>query len=647
LLQKPDILEEIRESHINFSERSDMMGMINLCCPYCGKRFDVEPPAEKGYEKPTEEPVYCLPYTRDIGKFDPKPEYDIRSSDCWSSKRIGKDYLSFINFERFGILRVDRKGVNVRYRVQKCIECENLFDVFVNYTKNERLEKIWDHLLEKDRISNGIKLYKGENLAIWLVRTVGSLTNSNVVGVFIFGLVIFILGWLPYTVMNQTGVLNFRLSHFVSDLIQSLMNSLFLDFRLNDPAVILRISTFVLYFSISLGIVLLLLFFEKYISFLRNTTEFDDLFHVTEPKVGVIFWKNYISARFVGVQKKQKFFPQATQSDIFAGGISLILALMSWVKFQAPDFIYSITVRDFQLSLFYIVELIVWLVIIYFLSIAIYLSLSLTSYVLNGIRKIPMNISPFDNFSSSKSLRILESYAVNIMLIAFVIIIITLSFLQMIVQIPWVTIWFELALAFLFIAMGLGANRNEYIVGALLYLFLLYNLGTATLQIDSLNILIEGGKIIQNDNNLQIQIIDLRIMVLGFFLTSALGFQLYLATQYIDGILLNSKAMAIKAQKKQLEILQKNLDFFNEKLSNQTLTLDMQQNEYQSQRASVLSSIETTINIINHLEKVEIKRNPFKQITKTLTPLMTSFILPVFMDITKELVKNEFIARLS
>ena len=161
------------------------MNKMHLICPYCGQEMNVEPPTGKEYEYEPEEGPFCLPYTRDIGKFDPKPEFDILSSSCWSDKRIGKDYLSFINFERFGILRIEQKGINVRYRVQKCIKCENLFDVFVNYTEGKSLEEIWPHLFSKDPVSHGIQLYQGENFSIRLVQSVGSLVKSNLVSVFI------------------------------------------------------------------------------------------------------------------------------------------------------------------------------------------------------------------------------------------------------------------------------------------------------------------------------------------------------------------------------------------------------------------------------------------------------------------------------
>jgi hypothetical protein len=275
------------------------------------------------------------------------------------------------------------------------------------------------------------------------------------------------------------------------------------------------------------------------------------------------------------------------------------------------------------------------------LSIAIYLALSLTSYVLSGIRKIPMNLTPFDNFQSSKPLKNLEAYAVNIMLIAFVVILLALSILQLIVPIKWVIGWFELALALLFIAVGLGSSRGEYLVGALFYLLILYSLKDVTFSINSYDFNVSNGIISMSSPML---IIDLRIIALGVFFTSAMAFQLLLADHYINGLLVSSKNLAIKIHKEQLELLEENLSMLNKRI--EKLEIDSSQDllqNYQSQRYSVLSSIEAALRIIGHLEKVEVFKNPFLKITKTFAPLATSFVLPILLNIITTLLTQPFV----
>jgi hypothetical protein len=633
------------------------MEKIDLCCPYCGEKFYVIPPvtyekknSPKQYLEPTELPAICLPYTRDVGKFDPTSDDDILSDRLWS--RIGTDYLPFLNFERFGILRITKEKINVQYRAQKCVSCRNLFDVFLNYTENESLEDIWPHLLSRDKNSKRLLLYQGENFVIRFVRFLDKKLNSNFVGVFLFSLLIFVFGWFPYLLMN---ISDYRLSKFLKGaLLNNISNPdpILSGLGLYEQNAILKLSTFFLYMFVSIGVMFLLIYFESYLSYLRTSPDFDGLFHLSgdQDGIGLIFWKNYISSRFVGVQRKEKFFPQPTQSDIFAGGISLVLALISWIYIQLPELKIELHGGNFALVTFLVAELLIWLTIIYFLSIAIFLSLSLTSYVLSGVKKIPMNITPYDKFSSSKSLRVLESYAVNIMLVVFIVILLVLSMLQMVVQIEWISYWFKLALALLFIAVGLGSSRNEYIVGAFLYLLSLFILGNLGVQKDIIlgdlgvckgvvYLIKDGGNFacpILDPITLMpfvnpvklIPIFDLSVLALGFFLTGALAFQLYSADQYINNLLIKSKLSAILAQKKQLDLLQENLDTLNTKIA-RVRNSDKNLSDYHSQRYSVLTSIDTTIRIIDHLEKIEIKRNPFSNATKALTPLVATLAISI------------------
>ena len=91
------------------------MDEVTIICPYCEHPIQRVPlPADKAGSEPEE--VVGLPYTRDVGRFDPKSEDDWFDVGGWS--RIGKDYLKAIAWERIGILRVTRPGIDIRYRVQ-------------------------------------------------------------------------------------------------------------------------------------------------------------------------------------------------------------------------------------------------------------------------------------------------------------------------------------------------------------------------------------------------------------------------------------------------------------------------------------------------------------------------------------------------
>jgi hypothetical protein len=144
-----------------------------LTCPYCGTEnsacfpqqeihVKVQGKQNKGLRQTQKheledmcdpDEISSMPYTRDVGKFDPDPDEKAPNDNPKYWSRIGKDFLRFFLFQKIGILRQTNKYLNVRYRVCRCVNanCERLFDVFLNYTiaPNQvpmRFADIWPHL---------------------------------------------------------------------------------------------------------------------------------------------------------------------------------------------------------------------------------------------------------------------------------------------------------------------------------------------------------------------------------------------------------------------------------------------------------------------------------------------------------------------
>ena len=111
------------------------MNKFRVTCPYCNYKFDVPYP-----KYGVTDDIKTVQYTRDIGRFDPPCEDEWFSPDSWS--RIGTDYLSFFNWERIGVLRIEKPDINIQYKVQGCPKCKYLFDIYANYTSGEKLESI-------------------------------------------------------------------------------------------------------------------------------------------------------------------------------------------------------------------------------------------------------------------------------------------------------------------------------------------------------------------------------------------------------------------------------------------------------------------------------------------------------------------------
>ena len=154
---------------------------MKVVCPYCGSQVHVDPPdsTKTGWQFARESPreIECLPYTRDIGKFDGKG---------WS--RIGKDFLALLSWERYGVLRIAPSDARILYCVGFCPECESPFDIFANYS-NRSLSEIWPHLLrivEDAPGDDNIAQYQEETFTERLLRRVNFLHNKFLTAVWAF-----------------------------------------------------------------------------------------------------------------------------------------------------------------------------------------------------------------------------------------------------------------------------------------------------------------------------------------------------------------------------------------------------------------------------------------------------------------------------
>src|SRR3990172_7143443 len=88
---------------------------LKVTCPYCNDSFLTCEPEEEEKGQPMGQPVEaaeCVPYTRDIGRFDPEGEEEWFTPKGWSP--IGKDFLQRLGWERIGILRTPSGPINVQ-----------------------------------------------------------------------------------------------------------------------------------------------------------------------------------------------------------------------------------------------------------------------------------------------------------------------------------------------------------------------------------------------------------------------------------------------------------------------------------------------------------------------------------------------------
>jgi hypothetical protein len=600
-------------------------------CPYCDDEIILPFPEGPGLPQcgsPYE--IQCTPYTRDVGRFDP------RSEDLWFDKkgwsRIGKDFLPWLNWEKIGILRINQKGINVQYRVQVCPSCKSFFDVYLNYTTNKNLESLWPHLFAPHpKFARGIRKYFGESLPIWLVRRVGNIVKSNIVGATLLGALLFTFVTLP------------------SFLLRGMQSSY-----------MLYNGNIYIYFLASILFIITLIIEERFISYFETTDDFEKLLIIFDKQRGLTHWRNFNLCRFVGVQNSRNF-PNLSQMDYIAGGLSEVLLISTWFTRNLERGLFFISIIGFIISgliflygyrnrkklesanpyvnlgfallglillgtsifvaykwfnqpmqnrldsLLYTFDLMFWIVIAYIIGTAFWFALSIVSYVLKGLSCIPMKISPYDNFIRSRPLRILQTYSTGILLLLFITIIIIVAILEITVQADWLLNWMQWGHAFLFAAIGFGLGRGEYVGIAFVYTVI-------TLIVPD------------------IYFINGKVLTLGIFFTFLIGFQILSAEQIINDLLTKAKNDVLSKLERQVDDLTAKLVLISkEEQINHPEEVNIHI-ELSSHRQTILQSIESLLKMIDLVVHVPTTSKLIPRLSEIISPLITSLFLPSMLE---------------
>lgn len=434
------------------------MQKIEVVCPYCGEKFNTAKPKIPDEIVNVRE-VECLPYTRDVDRFDPKSEQDYFNAGGWT--KIGSDYLKWLQWEKIGILRnVD--GAKILYRVQYCPGCKKLFDIFLNYSEELNFGDIWPHLFGKASGKSGeIILYSGENWIIHVTRLCGKLVGSKEFGGLIISIILFVFGLSPWLRFIDFKGLKLIVGELPNQLIP-------------------EISISILTKSVGcFGTAIILSILLKYVDLIRWDKRFDKLF-VLRDRRGVNFWRNYTLCRFVGVQKDKIY--GLSHVDIIEGGIVLVILVISWIISNLTSF-RSISSQGFSWDVYRLAcDFLFWACISYVIAIGTLFSLNTGLYVLKGVTRIPMDITPVNMFEEAKPLELVKKYSNRAMIILFFTIIGVTSILTVfrgvdeiaVREVNWLIITWSFGLAFLFLAVTLG-SKIRFLIIEIIYLLLFFS----------------------------------------------------------------------------------------------------------------------------------------------------------------------------
>lgn len=620
---------------------------FQVTCPYCGACFDTSAPDDM----PLTGDYVCMPYTRDVGQFDPKSRDEWFSPKGWT--RIGKDYLRWLSFERIGILRLSSQPVDVRYRVQACKQCEKLFDVYANYTSDRSLNQIWPHLFGREQHDHhSIRPYFGVSWMMWLVRKIDDRLRSSFLGVVVVGLFLMVFG------LTSFG-LAYHLSLF--DLLSAPPSSF--------PSIEYR--RLGLYVAAALGVILILILEDRYLRYFESTRNFESLFQLTPEQIksGLVYWRNFTLARFVGVQPPGEL-PKLTQVDVFAGGLAILLLVTVWGIYH-PQEVEILIVMPILVLLNLVIglrkstagisrsyrfgvllsgaallvlvgwrwwttpfdwhqhlvssglDLLFWCIVTYFLGTAAFISMNTALYVLQGISRIPMKINPLDQYAQAKPLRRLQAFSTQGLVVLFLTILILTFLLFDLNSYAWLLEWMRWGVALIFTAIGFALRKGEYLGLALLYVVLSIFL----------------NQIIPH--SLTLLAVQVSMFTMGVFFTALVGFQIIRTDDCVNGVLIDSRDRALDKLLLKIQLIQEQLEGIDRALENQNGLASQEAKYLQEQRQAALVSIESLLRIRDRIVDAPVKTLRLQRIVEFLAPVLTSLFLPLISDISGQILADQ------
>lgn len=368
-------------------------------CPYCNTHIKPNAPTDASGARL--EQVIALPYARDVDIFNPG-EDDLHSE--WT--KIGQDFFRFVNYERIGILHMENDW-RIQYCVARCPnqDCQGLMDVFANFTTDHLLSEMWPHLL---------------------TRHTTDIQHND------------LLAQLFQLPRNTFFILLSLFLAFTCSITPSyFQQARFRQFLVDNSQIIF--IDILMVFSITL------LFFtrNKLLQLFKDERRFSHLFKV---KTGLVYWSNFAVSRYMGYRKNER--PSINAVMVFGGLPSSIILFITWIL--ARSGILAANISQSHYAMF--AELGFWLVISYLFGKLVWTMSVMPHYVLGGIKYIPMDLTPADDF---RNLDIIKEICTNsmhaiYMLVITVIVLSTLVLLWTFPMYVWIMLWAQLTIMFWF-----------------------------------------------------------------------------------------------------------------------------------------------------------------------------------------------------
>jgi hypothetical protein len=255
-------------------------------------------------------------------------------------------------------------------------------------------------------------------------------------------------------------------------------------------------------------------------------------------------------------------------------------------------------------------ELGFWLVLSYYIGISMWLALNTAIYILNGVTRIPMNLSPLDHFRNSQILEKILAFSTTTILTIFFLVIF-LMFCQVYglatSTVGWLLQWARWGLIFLFVALSLASSRTPLLY-AIAYSVISMALVVTPLTGDALD--------------------RARLFVLGSFLSLLLYFHYTRSHSPIEEIRTKYKNLELKKCDERIRRVQLQLN----EMEGGDVQVSSPLQEKANLKQQFVLCYEELSNLLELREKIEreptkVRSSHYRNIAKALSPMVTSTIL--------------------
>jgi hypothetical protein len=422
----------------------------------------------------------------------------------------------------------------------------------------------------------------------------------------------------------------------------------------------------------SAGMILILLLFERFVKRLQTETDLEQVFSVIDQR-GINFWRNYTLSRFVGVQDEKRL-PRISQVEIVGGGCAVISLWITWllahfawyipiVIFLGAGIVAGLYLRLGELlrtkplpwlktvrvlgiwgivigglaAVFLVsnnrwetfrllADITFWTFFAYCVGIGAWVSMNATLYILQGLKRIPMKLSPYNQFDQIKPLLAIRSFSTTMMNILFItmigIVSIILVFSQQAItstlhiqvdEIHWLSFWMQFALSILFAAIAIGVRWRFIIIVAIF-------------------IGLEITLILSNNHHLSLPntpvVFDISLLVLGGFLTFINVYQANESKAVLQALMVEAKEKSLQEIDAQISHLRNWMREILPVPVHNNFTDKTGLIEY----TQSLQGLEALIGLRKIVEKVEDQPKMF--VTSQTIPFILSALLPTVWDKT-------------